>query len=153
MDPTWAVLLDAQLWPLAIALLGDLWKRKPPLWAAWISLGRITVIILGLYYSVRKVVQMSKMCQKVEKVCKKGGIILYTLLSTINNPKVNSTPKIIKTTSKQATESNACPKNKTKQQTRACQEYHHRPNICKWWRKRKEDWMSFTACQMMNHNK
>ena len=36
------------------------------------------------------------MCQKVEKVCKKGGIILYTLLSTINNPKVNPTPKSLR---------------------------------------------------------
>ena len=39
---------------------------------------------------------MSKMCRKVEKVCKKGGIILYTLLSTINNPKVNPTPKSLR---------------------------------------------------------
>ena len=39
---------------------------------------------------------MSKMRRKVEKVCKKGGIILYTLLSTINNPKVNPTPKSLR---------------------------------------------------------
>ena len=39
---------------------------------------------------------MSKKRQKIEKVCKKGGIILYTLLSTINNPKVNPTPKSLR---------------------------------------------------------
>ena len=52
---------------------------------------------MGGYITVsKKWYECRKCVKKCKKVCKKGVIILYTLLSTINNPKVNPTPKSLR---------------------------------------------------------
>ena len=92
-----------------------------------VAFGKYTLLQLFIrgYITVsKKWYESQKSVKKLRKCVRKGYYFIYIIIHN-KQPQGKSNPKIIKTTNKQATESNACPKNKTKQRTRACQEYHN----------------------------